>query len=132
MQNLPELITGSSNFIWASASLLAFIIFGKAVIRNEVAGDVRRLILGIMALCFATMLDRFWWTGFRFFLYRGEADRAQFFMEWAHLSVAASAAFGLIAYYLHIYPNLQTHRYGRALYWVGALVFLVGYAAIIH
>lgn len=131
MQNLPELITGAANFVWGASALLAFCVFLSVLVGRDTPADVRRLMLGVMLACLATLIDKMWWSAFRFFLYHGEPERAGFFMRHAHAVVAGSAAVALGAYYLHVRPYFERLPRGAALYWIGAAAIALSYVAII-
>ena len=113
------------------SSALTIIVFGRTLALNRVGKDVLRMMVGVMMLCVATIIDRSWWTAFRLFLYHERLEQAAFFMTWAHVTVATAASLGLVAYFLHIYPDLRIRPFGRAAYWIGAGVFLAVYLAAV-
>lgn len=134
MQNFAELVTGSFNFVWGMASFLTIAVFAAVLAVRETSADVRRLMRGVMLAAGATMVDKLWWTAFRFNLYQGDEDGARFFMDNAHMVVASAALVGVFAYFLHVFPYLERNLGGLGLigWWIGAAVFLGGYAAIVH
>lgn len=102
-------IVMAGNLLWSGMAAPVFLIFFTILwkrLRHGEKGSTERLMAGVAFVAFASMIHRFYWTLWRYFLDTDQIEIAKKFVEhgWLLTGLVVLIALG---YALHLKPYLE-------------------------